>query len=69
MCVSQGAPKKPSYGACNERHGGQVQYLHHPTILYSTDYWACDTSTGSGTWTTTDWCSTAAADAVFINII
>jgi len=21
MCVSKGAPRKPSYGPCNERHG------------------------------------------------
>jgi len=30
MCVSKGAPKKPSYGPCNETHG-----LTGTTINYS----------------------------------
>ena len=37
MCVSKGAPKKPSYGPCNERHmwSWQPIYTYVPWSFYN----------------------------------
>lgn len=42
MCVSAGAPKKPRYGACNERHLAVTNYWANVRFQY---YYSTTTST------------------------
>ena len=52
MCVSRGAPKKPSYGPCDESHQPTTFNYYYPKNYYGTDY-----MTTNGDSSTVDWSS------------
>jgi len=54
MCMSKGAPKKPSYGPCHETHG--QPYV--PTGGYC---YGANSSTGTSATTTATWYSSSTA--------
>jgi len=53
MCVSPGAPKKPEYGPCCERHGGITLGNINSIHLYANTFSATanDSTTTSAIWT------------------
>lgn len=59
MCMAKGAPKKPEYGPCQERHGGGIGGASMTAAVayygYYYDSTANDTSNS-----TTDWSYTIA---------
>lgn len=58
MCVSAGAPKKPSYGPCNEHHGNPSAPMTTAAYCYQY-YYPAGTSASAGIYLTS--VNTAAA--------
>jgi len=65
MCVSAGAPKKPEYGPCGERHGGFGNIPTNISISYY-GYNGDDDSTSSVSWP--NWAITTDATANYITL-
>jgi hypothetical protein len=63
MCVSNGAPKKPSYGACHETHQQQ------PVTQYNGQYWVYPYTTAATTATVwMNFATTSTASSCYINL-